>query len=310
MTISVASYMMGIPEKNKNPEKPAIITGFIEGVLRTGDNGTVVTDWNPIDSDVAVLQGFVHTHSKNSRHLNLRKQVFDQQQQRGKRTIIVDSNLFLYADPGNTKGYLRYGYDGIFPDSAEYCNDNPDPARWQKISKDLGISLKPWKSGGSDILICCQRDGGWSLDGLELMPWLMKMIKKIKARSSRPIVVRFHPGDKMSPEHARSLIKKGLPGVRVSKNHHILEDFKTAHVVISYNSSPGVVAAVEGVPVIVLDPRRSQAAPVASHNISNLENPPIYDREKWVQQMAQMHWTIDELKDGTAWHHLRKYAVK
>lgn len=310
MTISVASYLRGIPLKNKNPEKPAIITGFVEGVSRLGDNGTVVTGWEPIDVDVAVVQGYVHNHSRNSPHLNLRKEVFEHQRRRGKRSIVVDSNLFLYADPGNSKGYLRYSYDGIFPNSAEYCNESPDPARWRKLSKDLGITLKPWKKDGTEILICCQRNGGWSMDGLELMPWLFELIKKIKSRCGYPIAVRFHPKDKAAPKHAKQLKDKKIPGVRVSENQHILEDFKTAHVVVSYNSSPGVVAAVEGIPVVTLDPERSQASPVAMHDLNSLENPPEYDREFWIQQMAQMHWTLDEIKDGTAWKHLRKYAIK
>jgi len=310
MTITVASYLKGIPEKNNNPQKPAIITGFIEGVLRCGDDGTVVTGYEPIDSDVAVVQGYVHQDSKNTPHLMLRKRVFEQQQRNNKRSIIVDSNLFLYADPNNSKGYLRYSYNGIFPCTGEYCNDTPDPNRWEKISKELGISLKPWTNHGRYVLICCQRNGGWSMNGQELMPWLFKLIKKIKSRSDRPIVVRFHPGDGHSPVHARKLAARRMPGVTISNADHIQQDLKNAHVVISYNSSPGVVAAIEGVHTIVLDPDHSQAAPVSTHHLNAIDNPPMYDREKWIQQMAQMHWNIKELKDGTAWKHLRKYAMK
>ena len=59
MTIKVASYLMGIPPGNTNPEKPAIIVNAIEGVWKAGDEGTIVTDYNVIDCDVAVMQGFV-----------------------------------------------------------------------------------------------------------------------------------------------------------------------------------------------------------------------------------------------------------
>ena len=103
MSISVASYLMGIPPGNKNPEKPKIIVNFIEGVWKSGDQGTIVTDYNPVSADVAVVQGFVHPGSKNSMHLNLRKNVFEKQQREGKRSIIVDSNLFLFADKNNSR---------------------------------------------------------------------------------------------------------------------------------------------------------------------------------------------------------------
>ena len=174
MSISVASYLMGIPPGNKNPEKPKIIVNFIEGVWAAGDKGEIVCDYDPIDADVAVVQGFVHPGSKQGQHLTLRKAVFDKQQRNGKRSIIVDSNLFLYADNGNSNQFLRFSYDGVFPNTGEYCNATPDPARWELISSRLGIKLKPWGHNGNDIVICCQRDGGWSMGGQALMPWLVK----------------------------------------------------------------------------------------------------------------------------------------
>ena len=311
MTIKVASYLMGIPPGNTNPEKPAIIVNFIEGVWRCGDEGTIVTDYNPVDADVAVVQGFVHPGSKNSQHLNLRKNVFERQQKMQKRSIIVDSNLFLYADPKNSKQYLRYSYDGIFPTTGEYCNDNPDPARWEKIRKDLHLYLKPWNlKRGKHILICCQRDGGWSMDGQAIMPWLLKTIKAIRNHSDRPIRIRFHPGDKKILDHRRAIARYRLPGVTISHYENILQDFISCHAVINYNSSPAIAAAIEGVPIFVLDPSRSQAAPVAHHSLDNLEKIQEFDRDKWIQSMAQMHWTLTELKDGTAWRHLRKWAKK
>lgn len=310
MTISVASYLMGIPPGNKNPEKPKIIVNFIEGVWAAGDKGEIVCDYNPVDADVAVVQGFVHPGSKPGEHLKLRKAVFEKQQREGKRSIIVDSNLFLYADKGNTNKFLRYSYDGIFPSTGEYCNSNPNPARWELISKRVGIKLKPWKKDGNDILLCCQRDGGWSMSGQPLLPWVVKTVTQIRKFSDRRIVIRFHPGDKNILNHKRMLARYRLPNVIVSHQENILQDFTTAQCVINYNSSPAVAAAIEGVPVIVLDPERSQAADVSHHSLSDIENLKEFDREKWIHKMAQMHWTLDELKDGTAWKHLRKWAIK
>ena len=310
MTISVDSYLMGIPPGNTNPEKPAIIVNFIEGVWRAGDEGSIVTDYNPINADVAVVQGFVHPGSKNSKHLNLRKEVFEKQQRDNKRSIIVDSNLFLSYDSGNTKKYLRYSYDGIFPTTGEYCNTNPDPARWQKISNELGISLKDPSRTGKYILLCCQRDGGWSMDGQPLMPWVVHTIQTIRKFTDRIIMVRFHPGDKGRVQHIRALQRYRLQGVSPSVSDNLLSDLKSAYAVINYNSSPAVVAAIEGVPTFVLDPQRSQAAEVSHHKLNDLENIKEFDREKWIQKMAQMHWTLDELKDGTAWRHLRQWATK
>jgi len=308
--MKVASYLMGIPPGNKNPEKPSIIVKFIEGVWRCGDEGEIVCDYEPVNADVAVVQGFVHPGSKKMPHLELRKKVFEKQKSEGKRSIIVDSNLFLSYDPKNSKKYLRYSFDGVFPNSGEYCNQNPDPQRWNKLSNDLGIHLKPMQKNGKYILICCQRDGGWSMDGQQLMPWLVKTIQSIRKYSDRQIIVRFHPGDKNRIQHIRSLVRYRLKAVAPSNSDNLLLDLKNAHAVISYNSSPGVVSAIEGVPVFVLDPDRSQASDVANKLLQNIESPEEFDRELWIRKMAQMHWTLDELKDGSAWRHLRQWAKK
>ena len=171
--IKVVSYMKCIPPGNKKPQKPLIIKNFIEGVNAVGDKGLVLNTWSIVDADVAVIQGFTHQDSQKHRHLILRKAVYDRQQQKGKRTVIVDSSLFLFADPTQSKNYLRYGYDGIFPNTAEYCWDNPDPMRWEEIKKNLKIDLQPWRlGGGAYVLICCQRDGGWSMRGTKVLDWL------------------------------------------------------------------------------------------------------------------------------------------
>lgn len=310
MTISVASYLMGIPPGNTNPEKPQIIVNFIEGVWAAGDKGQIVCDYTPVSVDVAVVQGFVHPGSKSGQHLTLRKDVFEKQQRDGNRSIIVDSNLFLYADKGNKNKFLRYSYDGIFPSTGEYCNATPDAARWDLISKQLGIKLKPWKKPGNNILICCQRDGGWSMDGEQLMPWIVRTIQQIRKHSDRNIVVRFHPGDKNVLNHKRMIARYRLPNVSVSNFENILQDFSEAYCVVNHNSSPAVAAVIEGLPVIVLDPTKSQAADVANHNLADINKLQEFDRETWIRKMAQMHWSLDELKDGTAWKHLRKWAKK
>lgn len=307
--ISVAAYLKGIPPNNRNLEKPLLLTSFIEGVNQCNDNGVVVSNDKIIPVDVALIQGFVHENSKNSAHLQLRKKVFDTQINNNKRCIIADSNLFLYADPGNSKTYLRYSYDGVFPNTGEYCNADPDPVRWAKIKKDLGIDLRPWNFSGKYILLCCQRDGGWSMGSLRIVPWVINTITRLRRFTDSPIKIRFHPGDRRNKEHLKSLQRMKIPNVIFSNETDIRNDFKKARAVVTYNSSPAVAAAIEGKPVIVLDPERSQAGPVSHHNLSDIEDLKEFDRELWIQQIAQMHWNLEELKTGEAWSHMKKWAT-
>ena len=106
------------------------------------------------------------------------------------------------------------------------------------------------------------------MNGEALMPWLVRTIQQIRKHSDRTIVVRFHPGDKNILNHKRMLARYRLPNVIVSHAENILQDFADAHCVINLNSSPTIAAAIEGIPTIVLDPARSQAAEVSHHSLS------------------------------------------
>ena len=67
---------------------------------------------------------------------------------------------------------------------------------WRKLSEDLNIRLKDYRTNGKHIVIALQRNGGWSMRNLPVMDWLKKTIRDIRQFSDRPIVVRGHPGDK------------------------------------------------------------------------------------------------------------------
>ena len=312
--VTVVGYMKVIPPGNTKAQKPLIIKNFIEGVNRCGDKGVISNGWSFVPADVAVLQGFVHQTPQKHRHLMLRKVVYEQQTATNKRTMIVDSSLFLFADPEQKKNYLRYGYDGIFPNTSEYCWDNPDPTRWEIIKKDLGIELKPWRlAGGNYIVICCQREGGWSMGGLSVLPWLQHTIKLCRQFSSRPIRIRFHPGDKQSVKHkavVRQWINSGMQeykNIDISGAKDLRDELAYAHAVIGHNSSPTVASVINGIPTLVTDPDRAQVNGVCMQKWDELENPKAYDRENWIQRIAQIHWTLDEVKQGLAWKHLRNY---
>ena len=290
-------------------KKPKLLEYFVEGVTKSGDKGRIITSNTYEPSDVAVLQGFVHPGSKHVPHLNLRRNVLDGQAGISKRTIIADSNLFLAYDPGNTKTYLRYSYDGIFPNSGEYCDSQIKPQRWSNLRDDLNLSIKPYKKHGDYILVTCQRDMGWSMDGLSVINWLHVLLQDVKRFTDRKILVRFHPGDKKVSKHVQQLRAIGHKVEISSPTSTLLKDLHDAYAVISYNSSPAVVAAIEGVPIFVLDPKRSQSAEVANRHLKDIENPELnFDREAWLRRLAMMHWRLDELRSGECWRHMRSWA--
>jgi hypothetical protein len=300
---TVRVYYAGIPANNKNIEKRTVLKNFHRGVIGDTSEEVLKPVWEP--SKLAVIQGWVHEYSNKTPHLMFRKTVIDGQRNTGNHVLTIDSNLFLFADPGNKKNYLRFSLDGIFPTTGNYFTDNIDPRRWQKIKRDLNIDLLPTRVAGDHILLCLQRNGGWSMNGIDVMHWCNKTIEILRNYTDRPIVVRAHPGDKS----AKDYLKIDKPNVFVSKNESIVDDLKNAWATVTFNSSPGVVSAIQGVPVFVTDPipERSQAFPVANFDLSTIEDPEIKDRTMWIERIAMSHYNFTDLVTGQAWNVIKEY---
>ena len=303
MTVAVA-YYGGIPPHNNNLEKPMILDNFLTGVRNSGDTAVAQTAMQVVpNADVALIQGFVHEHGKTAPHLVLRRNAVEQQVNNGKKALIVDSNLFLAYDSGNVNRYLRYSFNGVFPTTGFYFDTDVDPNRWTKISSKLGIQMKPWRTSGNHILVCLQRNGGWSMRGYNSVQWANDTIATLREITDRPIIVRGHPGDKKTryfPQHK---------DVFLSSNPSILQDLQGAWATVLYNSSPSVVSAIEGVPVFLTDPQpeHSQSHEVSNTKIKRINDPKLFDREDWVQKLAMCHWNFEELASGEAWRHFRRY---
>jgi hypothetical protein len=305
--MKVVCYISAIPPNNKNQEKKDLHVLFDQGVKTIGDESFLMHGTQIMDCDVALLQGWVHEGSKNAPHLRLRQGVIDHQRNTGKHVLIADSNLFLYTDKDNPLHYLRYSFDGVFPTTGIYFDRTVDPSRWQQIKRDHKIDIKDWKTDGEYILICTQRNGGWSMGSFAVTSWLDMIIREIRRYTDRPIVVRGHPGDRNTAIY----LKDYDPRYTLSKNPSILDDFKNAKAVITYNSSPGVAAAIEGIPVFVTDDmaQNSQAYAVANTNLSMIENPIMTNnRQAWIEKICMSHWNFEELRSGKAWAHFKQYV--
>jgi|TARA_A200000113_G_scaffold203972_1_gene199371 hypothetical protein len=305
--MKIVSYLSGIPVKNNNLQKPAILNNFIQGCNVVGDQGIPYVGFDMQECDVGVIQGFTHVDGKHLPHLQLRSKVIQHQISRGKHTVIADSNLFLYADPAQQHNYLRFSFDGVFPNTGFYFDKDIDAERWKKISKNLGIPLKDYRQQGNHILICLQRNGGWSMRGLPVMDWLRNTIQEIRKYSDRPIIVRGHPGDKKKEIY----LKINEPNVHVSDfRRHITQDLDNAWATVTYNSSPGVASLIEGIPVFMTDPdpNYSQYSEVANHNFKRLEDPKMYNRQEWIEKISMCHWNFQELQSGEAWSFMRQYV--
>ena len=311
--MKVVSYYNVVPSVNKSQEKFDILTKFVKGVNAAGDTGILHSDYTIVDCDVGVIQGWQHQQGKSGSHLQLRQRVIGTQIQNKKFVCVADSNLFLYANKSNKPHhYLRYSFNGVFPNTGIYFDDNPDPSRWKQISKDTGISLEPLKTKGKNIVVCLQRNGGWSMSRIAVVDWTRNTVTEIKKHTDRTIILRPHPGDKKAFQTyipMLSQIYKNDPQVKISSQDTPLEqDLYKAWAVVNHNSSAIVGPIIQGYHAYITDPEKSQCAEVSHIGFENIESPNEFDRQIWLERISMFHWKFSELEDGTAWRHMRDYV--
>lgn len=285
---------------------------FIKGANVVGDEGIMWEDMNHQKCDVALMLGWVHEHGKIAPHLTFRQQIIDHQKNNNNRIVVADSNLFQYKDTENLLHYYRYSFDGVFPNTGEYCDQNPNPERWEQIKRECGVDLRKWRTDGNHILLCLQRNGGWSMGSVQVSTWAIETIKTLRKYTDRPIIIRSHPGDRNASAYVNEIQSvchnTGIQNVSLSLQQPFMRDIKNAWAVVNHNSSPAVGAAIEGIPVFVTDPNKSQARDIANTELSRIENPIMFDRLPWVQRISQFHWSWSDLESGRCWAHMRKWV--
>ena len=293
-------------------------------------NSEMIKDFSYKSSDLAVIHAHVNRRIQNMSPEQIlktiknrekgdfvcfRRYVIEQQKLNGGHVLFSDSNFFKYKE-GRSRGndfYLRYSLNGVDPTLGYYFDGDVDPSRWEQISKDFGITLKPWRQNGNEIVILMQRHNGWSMNGQSAIEWCINTIAKIRSHTNRKIVIRKHPGDKVK-EFLNDF--RQLPNcnsnVHISVNRDILQDLSTAWCTITYNSSPGIISSIEGIPTFVTDPdpRRSHAFEVSNTDLSRIESPLMIDRQKWIERVSMSHYNVSDIKRGILKKNIERHIKK
>jgi hypothetical protein len=306
----IKSYLSSLPARINGEEKINALTYFAEGAAKCGDIASVTHshDYEPCDVGAIIGNAFDANPGKTRLpHYKVRKMVMKTQQKLNKYWLSIDSNVFIYKNKLNPHRYLRYSFNGVFPATGIYCNDNPGEDNWANIRRDYNMDLQPWRNTGNHILITLQRPMGWSMRGINLMEWLDSTFVKIRTYTDRPLVIRWHPGDWKNFPGGVDLTK--FNATMSPQERHITEDLKNCWAVVCHNSTPSAVATIEGIPCFITDDRNySQAGDVANTDFSLLENPWMPDRERWVRKLAQCHWSFADLRSGRQWAHMRQWV--
>jgi hypothetical protein len=293
-------FYNSISNPAKFSNKVMLMDNFCAGVLSQGDKIVKYKDNNLPDQDLTV--GFVLGYTLED---NFRRKIIDQLRARKIPQVFVDSNILHYARPEHE--WHRYSLNSVYPNDGIYFFKELDTAKWQQYSEWHAAPLKPWRQTGTHIVIFCQRPKGWNMFGNNQEDWLDKTIHDIRTHSSRPIMVRMHPGDGTRFKAIEKLQKRYGQSITISEHANIREALSNAWCTVGYNSTPNVVANIEGVPGYVEDPLHSWAAEVAFTNLNQIENPPLLDRTNWVNKIANIHWSNQEVRTGKLWAAIKTY---
>ena len=286
----VVVYLSSLPRLADRNRKIDVLQAFAEGAQTQGASVLVQTKLQVVDCRLAVILGWVGTKIRGP-HIQLRRDVIDHQLRTGHHVMPVDASCFKFVDTDSY--FLRYSLDGVFYNTNNYSNANSDSVKWQQIQSKLNLNLRPWRTQGDHVLVCLQRDGGWSMKGIDMVDWTKQTVQRLRKITNRPILIRPHPKNKIN---LSELIR--LPGVKESVNGSTLQqDLSNAWAAVFCNSSSSVAAALAGIPIFA-DDDDCVAWAVANKDLAQIESPSMPDRTQWLNDLSAAHWTDAESRSG------------
>ena len=291
----IVVYLSSLPKIADRDRKVQVLRNFYQGLKQLKINAFLQDKPQVVDAKVAVILGWLGSKVIGS-HLQIRKAVIEQQSMLGRKVMSIDSSCFKFAD--NNSVFLRYSLDGVFYSTSNYANKNSNADRWDLVRKNLNLTLHPWRKKGNHILVCLQRDGGWSMKGNDISSWADTTVKQLKKYTDKPIVIRQHPRSQINVNHLLS-----YKNVSVSNGKNSLQqDIAGAWASVFYNSSSSVASVLQGVPVFVSD-SDCVSWDVANHALSSINDPVMPSREQWLYDLSAAHWTDEDSTSGRIYQH-------
>lgn len=216
------------------------------------------------------------------------RQIFDAYRAARRRVVFFDKG---YTRGGT--GAFRVSVNSFQPLAYFQCGRSSD--RFDA----LGIELRPYKVGGSVVLLdgASNKYALWQGFG-DFVEWGARMVERIRAVTSLPVVYRPRPTH--NPPVA-------VPGAELSTGP-LREDFAAARVVVSWGGNIGWDAAVAGVPHFAAGD--SIARPISETDWVRLAEPYIPSdavRRQWCADVAYCQFTLAELASGHAWAEIRRW---
>ena len=291
----VVVYASSLPRVADRSRKTEVLEAFAAGAQEQGARVLLQRECQVVPARLAVILGWVGTKIRGA-HIQLRRDVIDHQRVSKNLIMPIDGSCFKFVDDHSQ--FLRYSLDGVFYNRDRYANANSTVSKWNQIQQTLGLQLQPWRQQGDHVLVCLQRDGGWSMKGTDMTAWTVNTVRRLRELTSRPIVIRAHPKHRIDLS-----VLSDLTGVRQSLHGtDLTQDLAGAWAAVFYNSSASVAAVLAGIPVFATDDD-CVAWRMANPDLAQIEDPRMPAREQWLYDLSAAHWTDAESRSGAIYRH-------
>lgn len=174
------------------------------------------------------------------------------------------------------------GYNGW----GDHKNEASPPDRYDVLKQ----RLFPWREDGRHILVIGQAGG---TDGRFTPPesWIDNVAEELATLTDRPVVYRPKPRYPRMPkrEHANMTV--------AGDSLSLGELLRGAWATVVYTSKVSVASVLAGVPVLYCGPKCVLSNQYGS-GLENIENPPTFEREPWLWDLAYAQWSPDEIATG------------
>jgi hypothetical protein len=252
--------------------------------------------------DVAIMFGSWKTREKGT-HIT-RGQIATQ----ARRFLCIETALMgRRTDQENT--HFRIGVNGYLNQDAEWPEFDAQVGN-TRLAR-LGVSWPGWHNDpDGHIVVCLQLPGDASLRGADINDWAWRVIQQIRSVTDRAITVRCHPlvSDRAFESHMELVARVALDQISdVSfsdgAERSWSEDIAGAWCTVTYTSGLAIDSVLCGIPTVACDPGNF-AWSISSHDPREVMDPKRESEHlviKWMQQLAQCQWSLDEMRSGEAW---------
>lgn len=288
-------------------DKKKLMLDFVKGIKKSENKHKIILHKTktPLKCDVALIFSFFNKFTKEQ---NLRKKIY--KLTKCPNWLILDNDPFVYKEMSkkNTINFENYYFriclNSPYYNEGCFMNQNCPSDRWNLISKEKNIILKPWRETGNHILLLLQSTNKYSIRNCNFNKWINNTISIIRKYSNRPIIIRRKKNEKLKLK-----IKDPINKISYTNNPLIENDLKNCWAAICYNTSACVPCIIEGIPVFVGHPS-AITYQVSNTDFTKIENPLMPERQQFLNDLCYSCWSLKEFRNGTIWNRFESYITK